>query len=90
MTKLKNSLSELIGASLSEFNINLKRVRGGILVVVFGAVGIFELGEDRVGILTKKVRVSVVGSKLSLSVFGGGCVEIVGKVEDIELKYGKN
>ena len=93
MTKLKGralAVGELVGASLSDFNIEITRVPSGVSVAVSGAVGIFELSDSVIGVLTHKARVGIVGSGLSLSVYEGRVVEIYGRVEDIQLKYGKN
>ena len=92
MTKLKSSLMGINSAAysaLSEFNIEVTRKGIGVSVVISGAVGISELDEERVGIVTHKARVIISGSKLSLSVFEGRTVEIVGRVLGVELKYGK-
>lgn len=92
MTKLKSSLTDiksLVTASVSDFNIEITRSTRGVSVVISGAIGIFELTDSQIGVLTHKARVTVLGSKLSLVVYEGRALEISGRVEDIQLKYGK-
>ena len=92
MTKLISSLSNIksaVSSSLSEFSVEITRSPLGASVIVSGALGISELTETCVCILTHKARVGIYGSRLALSVFDGRIVEIIGKVEDIQLKYGK-
>ena len=93
MTKLKRraaEIGELVGATLSDFNVELTRTAGGVSVFVSGAVGIFELSGSCIGVLTHKARLWIIGSGLTLLVYEGRVLEARGRVEDIRLKYGKN
>lgn len=90
MTNLKNSLKDACISALSEFNLEVTRAPGGVSVIVSGAVGISELTDSGISVVTHRARVNISGSSLRLSVFEGRIVEIVGRVEGIELKYGKN
>ncbi len=92
MTKLKSSLMDIKSAAssyVSEFNMEVTRKGGGASVVISGVLGIFELTDSHIGVLSHKARVGIFGSHLSLLVFQGRVVEISGRVEDIQLKYGK-
>ena len=92
MTKLKSSLSDIkavLSSATSEFNMEITRSGRGASVVISGALGIFELSDTHIGVLTHRARVGIFGSELSLLVFQGRVVEILGRVEDIQLKYGK-
>ena len=94
MTKLKNPLLKKvimpdITAPLSNFGMEVRKIPRGAAVGVSGAVSVFELTDSAVGILCSKTRLRIVGEKLTLVVFEGRRLEVSGRVEEIEFKYGK-
>ena len=64
--------------------------RGGISVIISGIIGISDFSDNIIHLQSHGGRIVVCGSRLLLGVLDGGNVEIVGKVEGISFKYGKN
>lgn len=79
------SLSEI-----SSFHLEADRCRKGMAVVLCGIIGISDFSDSFILLLSHSGRIAVTGKRLFISVFEGGSVEIVGRVEGIQFKYGKN
>ena len=65
-----------------------KSSRGATLSVV-GVIGVTELSDESISLASHSGRLDVRGSGLVLSVFENKCVEVSGKIEGLELGYGK-
>ena len=88
-------INEHIIGSISDIGINtvsleIRKSKIGAVLVVMNIVGIRELSRERIVLLSHSGNVVIVGDRLVLSVFEDKSVEIVGRIEGVELKYGKN
>ncbi|MBR2650658.1 MAG: hypothetical protein IKD45_03275 [Clostridia bacterium] len=50
-----------------------------------GIIGIGELSQTAIRMITKKQSITVTGKMLTVSVFEGNAVELIGKIENISL-----
>ena len=75
---------------LSSFHLEADRSRSGLSVVLSGIIGISDFSDSFIDLKGHGGRVSVHGKKLFISVYENGSVEIVGRVEEIVFKYGRN
>lgn len=80
----------IIPAGLSSFHMEADRTARGMSLVLCGIIGISDFSDNLVVLLSHGGRISVSGRRLFIGVFEGGSVEIVGRVEEINFKYGKN
>lgn len=72
------------------FHLEADRDGRGISVIISGIIGISDFSDNIIHLQSHGGRIVVCGSRLLLGVLDGGNVEIVGKVEGISFKYGKN
>ena len=72
------------------FHLEAGRAGRGMSVIISGIIGISDFTDTSVSHKTHAGRISVSGKGLSVTVYEGGSVEIIGKVEDINFAYGKN
>ena len=75
---------------LSSFHLEADRSRSGLSVVLSGIVGISDFSDSFIHLKGHGGRISVHGKRLFISVYENGSVEIVGRVEEIVFKYGRN
>ena len=75
---------------LSAFHLEADRSRAGLSIVLSGIIGISDFSDSFIHLKGHGGRISVIGKKLFISVYENGSVEIVGRVEEIIFKYGKN
>ncbi|MBO5206849.1 MAG: YabP/YqfC family sporulation protein [Clostridia bacterium] len=75
---------------LSGFFIDGKRCGGGMSVAFGRIISIKEYSKERIELLSHGGRVILTGRRLSLSVYEGGTVEVLGRIEEISFTYGKN
>lgn len=75
---------------MSKFHIEARRSVHGMSLVIGGIIGISDFSSDMVILKGHSGKVTVVGNHLCISIYEGGTVEILGKVEDINFRYGKN
>lgn len=75
---------------LSSFHLEADRSRQGLSVVLSGIIGITDFSDSYIQLKGHGGRVGVYGKKLFISLYENGSVEIVGKVEEIVFKYGRN
>ncbi len=75
--------------ALSGFHIEATRTPVGIKVTVGGVVGIKDFSEEQVTLGAHSGKIIINGKMLRLTVYEGGVVDIVGRVEGIGLEYGK-
>ena len=88
----KNSFQSLkdIPRGLNDFHLEADRSAGGLSITLSGIIGISDFSDDFIDLKSHGGRLSVRGKRLFISVFENQCVEIVGRIEEITFKYGKN
>ena len=72
------------------FHLEADRCSRGMSLVLSGIIGVSDFSESLIQLQSHGGRIVIGGTKLFLCVYDGGCVEIVGKVEEVRFKYGKN
>lgn len=72
------------------FHLEADRDSRGMSVMISGIIGISDFSDSLIYLQSHGGRITVSGRGLLLCVLEGGIVEIVGKVEGISFKYGKN
>ena len=72
------------------FHLEACRSAKGMSVIISGVVAISDFTDSEVTLKSHGGRVTLLGKRLSVTVYEGGAVEIVGKTEDIRFSYGKN
>lgn len=75
---------------INKFHLDAERSAFGMTITVTGVIGVRDFSRESVEILTHTGRISIVGRRLSLSVYENGTIEIKGKTEDVRFSYGKN
>ena len=90
--KSKNERRKLINLTsfVSKFQLEARRSPHGMSVIVGGVVGIIDFSSENVLLKSHGGKIAVAGKHLSIALYEGGVVEILGKVEDIGFRYGKN
>lgn len=84
--QLLGSINNNVGQKMS---LEIKKSKLGAALVAVNAIGIAELSQNKVIILSHAGRVEVTGDGLTLSVFEDKSVEILGRIKGVELDYGK-
>lgn len=64
-------------------NIEIRKIRGGTVMVIGGVLSVREFNEEKITIMTRKGYVTVLGKKLVLSVFEGRFAEICGIIHNV-------
>ena len=88
--KTKSSSYSKISAALSSFHLEADRSTKGMSVILSGVIGISDFSDSSIHLLSHSGRIVVNGQKLFICVYENNSVEIVGKVEGVVFKYGKN
>ena len=83
-------MQEKCGVCPRGFFLNAERLGGGMRLSVGGVVSVSELTDERIVLVTHASGIEVTGRALLLSAFDQRCVEIVGRVLEVRLLYGKN
>lgn len=76
--------------SLSSFRMEGERCSRGIVLRFAGIIGINHFSEEEIEINNHSGRILVFGKRMNVTVFENRQVEILGRVETVEFKYGKN
>ena len=79
-----------ISSALSSFHLEADRSTKGMSVILSGVIGISDFSDSSIHLLSHGGRIVVNGQKLFICVYENNGVEIVGKVEGVVFKYGKN
>lgn len=79
-----------VPSGLSSFHLEADRSTKGMSVILSGVIGISDFSDSTIHLLTHGGRIIVSGKKLFICVYENSTVEIVGKVEGVVFKYGKN
>lgn len=92
MTKNKEqSVTDGGGLSFtSSFHLEAERCRSGMTVTIGGLIGISDFSEERIVLASHSGRIIVNGRRLRINVYEGGSAEVIGRIEEISFKYGKN
>lgn len=75
---------------LSAFHLEADRSRSGLNIVLSGIVGISEFSDEMICLKGHGGRIYVKGKHLFINVYENANVEIVGRVEEVVFRYGKN
>lgn len=75
---------------VSPFHIEIEKRGKGAVMVVTGIIGVSDFSDSDVCLVSHGGRFRIKGSKLSLLTFENRTVEVSGKIEGVELLYGKN
>ncbi len=79
-----------IPSGLSSFHLEADRSTKGMSVILSGIIGISDFSDNSIHLLSHGGRIIVNGKKLFICVYENSSVEIVGRVEGVIFKYGKN
>ena len=90
MTDKKKTTLSNATRGLSSFHLEADRSRGGLTIVLSGIIGISDFSDSFIYLKGHGGRISVSGKGLFINLYENENVEIVGRVEDIAFKYGKN
>ena len=88
--KSKLSKERMPMAAFSSFHMEADRTGNGMSLILCGIIGISDFSDSFIHLLSHGGRITVTGRGLFIRVFENGAVEIVGRVEGISFKYGKN
>ncbi len=88
--KTKANIIKETPRGLSSFHLEADRSKSGLSIILSGIIGISDFSDSFIDLKGHGGRISVHGKKLFISVYENGSVEIVGRVEEIVFKYGKN
>ena len=93
MTEIKKyrfGVIKMLNDEISPFRLEGERCRRGIKLRFAGIIGVKEFSEKSIEIANHGGRIVINGKRLVLSIFENNQIEIIGKVEGICFKYGKN
>lgn len=76
--------------ALSGFHLEADKTGRGMSLIFSGIIGIKDFSDSFIYLLSHGGRICVNGSKLFINVYENNTVEIVGRVEGIVFKYGKD
>ena len=79
-----------IPSGFSAFHLEADRSTKGMAIVLSGIIGVSDFSDNSIGLRSHGGRIVVNGEKLFINVYENNSVEIVGRVEEIVFKYGKN
>ena len=68
----------------SDFRVEVERVQSGLSVFVYAVTSVRTFSKEEVCLRSGKSNVKIFGNELSISVYDGKAVEILGKVLRIE------
>ena len=91
MTEKKdNRARNTIAKGLKSFHMEASRCASGMSMLLSGIIGVADFSQESILLLSHGGRIVIEGKGLSVCVFEHSSVEIVGKIEEIKFKYGKN
>ena len=89
MTKKENGRQNSTVKPSASFHLEADRCSRGISLMLSGIIGVSEFSDSVIQLQSHGGRIILSGSRMAISVYDGGCVEVLGKVEAIQFKYGK-
>lgn len=81
---------EKITKGLSSFHMEANRCPSGLSLILSGIIGISDFSDEFIYLKGHGGRITVRGKRLFINVYENESVEIVGRVEGIDFKYGRN
>jgi hypothetical protein len=84
---LQNQRVPIFSGSL---DIEIKKGQRDASCAVMGVVSVCELSSETVVLLTHRGRISVRGSSLVLIIYDSGIAEVEGRIEGVDLGYGRS
>ena len=72
------------------FHMEGQRSGRGMSLLISGIIGLRDFSDTCILLMSHGGRIIISGRRLLLSVYEGNCVEINGRVEGIEFRYGKD
>ncbi len=90
MTEKRNNLFENSGKLSSTFRLEAVRHGRGMSILLSGIVGVEGFNDTQIMLKSHGCRIEVMGKRLNLTVFENNSLEITGKIEGVDFKYGKN
>ena len=86
MTKQSNKPKLASSPALLE----IRKTSSGAALSVVGIISVTALSGEFISLASHSGRLDIRGSSLVLSVFENKCVEVSGKIESLEMGYGKH
>ena len=71
-------------------DIEIKKGTRSSSLAVVGVISISELSSEEIDLLTHRGRIAVRGSSLVLIIYDSGIAEVEGRIEGVELGYGRD
>ena len=72
------------------YHIEIVKSKRGATVQVSGVIGVGELSDECICLISHGGRLVFTGSGLNLGILGRGVAEVYGKIEGVVLSYAKN
>ena len=85
----KKNISLSAPAVVSPFHIEVDKTVGGFTLSCSGVKGISEFSDSEINLNFSSFSLVINGKKLSMTVFEGKCVEIIGKISEVRFVYAK-
>ena len=86
----KNNETVASSSVISSFHLEAKRSVRGMSLLLAGIIGIRDFSEERIELMSHGGRVIIGGKRLYANVYENNNIEVLGKVEEIVFRYGKN
>ena len=89
----KNEKKNISSASFpvtSPFHIEIDRTPKGMSISCSGVKGISEFSDAEIKLKMTSFTLQISGKKLSMTVFEGKCIEIIGKPEEVKFIYAES
>ena len=90
MIDKRNNKNDGNGSLINSFLLEAKRNARGMSLLLAGIIGIRDFSEERIELLSHGCRVIIAGKRLYANVYENNNIEVLGKVEEIVFRYGKN
>lgn len=88
--KAQKGIREILSGAVTEgLTLEIKKTKVGAALVVTDVLSVEEFCPERISLATHKGRILIHGTHLSISVYQKRCIEIFGKITNLELGYGK-
>lgn len=76
--------------TLSKFHLEANRCGKGMSIILSGIIGISDFSDSLIELKSHGGRICVTGKRLFINVYQNNSVEIVGKIEEICFRNGRN
>ena len=85
----KKNISSVSTGAVSPFHIEIDRAPRGVSLSCSGVKGISEFSDAQIKLRLSGFSLIINGKNLYMTVFEGGCVEIIGRFTEVGFIYGK-